>query len=58
MDISTISSTLLNEDSNLKATDIIESQKYLEERGYQVESMIGCGSFSAVLLAKNISSQK
>jgi len=30
----------------------------LAERGYEVERMIGCGSFGAVLLAKNIKSQK
>jgi len=30
----------------------------LTERGYEVESMLGCGSFGAVLLAKNISNKK
>jgi len=30
----------------------------LAERGYEVEGMISCGSFSAVLLGKNTSSQK
>jgi len=54
MDKSTISIILEKEYSNLKATDVLESQKYLAERGYEVESMLGCSSFGAVLLAKNI----
>jgi len=30
----------------------------LAERGYEVERMLGCGSFGAVLLAKNIKNQR
>jgi len=54
MDKSTISEMLKKEDSNLRATDVLASWKYLAERGYEVERMLGCGSFGAVLLAKNI----
>jgi len=54
MDNSTISAMLEKEFSNLRATDVLVSGKYLAERGYEVERMLGCGSFGAVLLAKNI----
>ena len=40
--------------SNLRATDVIASQKYLKDRGYEVERMLGCGSFGAVMLGHNI----
>ena len=42
-------------DSNLRATDVLNSQKYLAERGYEVERMLGCGSLGAVMLGHNIS---
>ena len=45
---------LSKEYSNLRATDVLGSWKYLAERGYEVERMLGCGSLGAVLLAKNI----
>jgi len=51
-----ISAILSEEYSNLKAADVLASWKYLAERGYEVEGILGCGSFSAVLLAKNIKS--
>jgi len=54
MDKSTISAILLKENSNLRASDVLASSKYLVERGYEVESMLGCGTFGAVLLAKSI----
>ena len=54
MDKNTISEMLLKEYSSLRATDVLESRKYLTESGYEVEGMLGCGSFGAVLLAKNI----
>jgi len=54
MDISTISAMLSEEYSNLRAADVLESRKYLAERGYEVERMLGCGSFGAVLLANSI----
>jgi len=58
MDKSTISAMLSEEYSNLRATDVLASQKYLAERGYEVDRMLGCSSFGAVLLAKNIYSQQ
>jgi len=45
---------LSKEYSNLRATDVLASRKYLAERGYEVERMLGCGSFGAVLLGQNI----
>ena len=54
MDKNTISAMLQEEYSNLRATDVLASQKYLAERGYEVECMLGCGPFGAVLLAKTI----
>jgi len=54
MDKSTISAMLEKEDSNLRGIDVLASQKYLAERGYEVERMLECGSFGAVLLAKKI----
>jgi len=45
---------LSKEYSNLRATDFLESRKYLAEKGCEVERMLGCGSFGAVLLGKNI----
>jgi len=54
MDKSTISSMLLKNYLSLRPTDVLESQKYLAESGYEVERMLGCGSFGAVLVAKNI----
>jgi len=53
MDTNIISAMLLKEYSNLRATDVLASRKYLAEKGYEVELMLGCGFFSAVLLAKN-----
>jgi len=53
MDTNIISAMLLNEYSNIKAIDVLASRKYLAVRGYEVEYMLGCGSSSAVLLAKN-----
>ena len=41
--------------SNLRATDVLTSRKYLAERGYEVERMLGCGPFGAVMLGHNIS---
>jgi len=54
VDQNTISAMFSKDYSNLSAIDALASQKYLAERGYEVERMLGCGSFSAVLLAKNI----
>jgi len=54
MDKNAISAMLLKEYSNLRATDVLESRKYLAESGYEVERMLGCSSFGAVLLATNI----
>ena len=45
---------LMKVESNLRPEDVLDSRKYLAERGYEVESMLGCGSFGAVLLAKNV----
>jgi len=54
MDKSTISAMQEKEYSNLRANDVLASRKYLAEGGFEVERMLGCGSFGAVLLAKNI----
>jgi len=54
MDINSIPAMLSKEHSNFFATDVLASHKYLLERGYAVEGMLGCGSFGTVLLAKNV----
>ena len=54
MDKSTISAMLEKNYLNLRATDILSSEKYLVYIGYQVDLMFGCGSFGAVMLGKNI----
>jgi len=42
-------------DSNLTYFDILGSQKFLQQNGYQPKSFLGCGSFGAVMLVKRIS---
>jgi len=42
-------------DSNLNYFDILGSQSFLQENGFQFESFLGCGSFGAVMLVKRIS---
>jgi len=54
MDKRIISAIQEKEYSNLRASDVLVSRKFLAERGYEVEHMLGFGSFGAVLLAKNI----
>ena len=58
MDIDTITSALEQGSSNLRVTDIKGSQKYLLDHGFEVEKLIGCGGFGAVMLAKNLSTNK
>ena len=58
LDIVTIISQLKKGNSSLRETDIQEAQKYLEKRGFLVQSLLGCGSFGAVMLAKNITNQE
>jgi len=41
MDESTISAMLSEECSNLRATDGLESLKYLTERGYELDHVLG-----------------
>ena len=50
-----LSSLLSKADSNLSYFDILGSQKFLHENGFQLESFLGCGSFGAVMLVKRIS---
>jgi hypothetical protein len=38
-----ISAILSEEYSNLIAADVLASWKYLAERGYEVEGILGCG---------------
>ena len=40
--------------SNIRTTDVFAAEKFLSEREYKVERMVGCGSFGAVMLAQNI----
>jgi len=54
MDKKKIASMLSKVQSNIRSTDVLAAQKFLSERGYKVERMLGCGSFGAVLLAQNI----
>jgi len=51
MDIDTINSFLEKGSSNLRDTDVLTSMNYLYQRGFKVVGMLGCGSFSAVMLA-------
>jgi len=54
MEKSTISAILEKDNSNLKVTNVLQSIKYLAERGYEVELMLGCGLFDTKMFAKNI----
>ena len=52
MDINTISSILMDYFSNLRNEDVLTSMNYLNQRGFRLLRMLGCGSFGAVLLAE------
>jgi len=52
MDIDTINSFLEKGSSNLRDTDVLTSMNYLIQRGFKLASMIGCGSYGAVVLAE------
>jgi len=52
MDIEAIHSVLEKGSSNITDTDVLASMTYLSQRGFKVVSMIGCGSFGAVVLAE------
>jgi len=52
MDINTINSFLEKRSSNIKGTDVLSSMNYLNQRGFKLVRMLGCGSFSAVMLAE------
>jgi len=52
MDIDTINSCLARGSSNLRDTDVLTSMNYLNQRGFKLRCMLGCGSFGAVMLAE------
>jgi len=52
MDMDTINSFLKKGSSNLTDTDVLTSMNYLNQRGFKVVRMLGCGSFGAVMLAE------
>jgi len=52
MDIDTINSFLDKGCSSLRNTDVLKSMNYLNQRGFKVVRMLGCGSFGAVMLAE------
>jgi len=52
MDIDTINSFLAKGISNIRDSDVITGMNYLNQRGYKLIRMLGCGSFGAVMLAE------
>lgn len=54
MDTNLIALMLSKVQSNIGSTDVLEAQKFLSEKGYELERMLGCGSSGAVMLAQNI----
>jgi len=52
MDIDIINSFLEKGSSNIRDTDVLTSKNYLNQRGFKVVRMLGCGSFGAVMLAE------
>jgi len=52
MDINTINSFLEKGSSNLKDSDVLTSMDFLNQRGFKLIRMLGCGSFGAVMLAE------
>jgi len=52
MDIDTINSFLVKGVSNIRDSDVITAMNYLNQRGFKLVRMLGCGSFGAVMLAE------
>ena len=52
MDINTINSFLAKGSSNIRGTDVLYSMNYLNQRGFKLVRMLGCGSFGVVMLAE------
>ena len=52
MDINTINSFLEKGFSHIKDTDVLTSMDYLNQRGFKLVHMLGCGFFGAVMLAE------
>ena len=52
MDVNTINSFLEKGNSNIRDTDVLTAMSYLNQIGFKVIGMLGCGSFGAVMLAE------
>jgi len=52
MEPNTINSFLAEGFSNLKDTDLLTEMNFLEQRGFKLVSILGCGSFGVVILAE------
>ena len=52
MDVNTIKSFLEKGNSNIRDTDVLTAMSYLNQRGFKLIRMLGCGSFGAVVLAE------
>jgi len=52
MDIDTINSFLAKGISNIRDSDVTTAMKYLNQSGFKLVRMLGCGSFGAVMLAE------
>jgi len=55
MDKSYITSMLKKGSSNLRTSDILGSLTFLRKNNFEVESLLGCGSLGASMLAHKIS---
>jgi len=53
MDIDTINTFLEKGSSNIRDSDVLTAMSYLNQIGFKVICMLGCGSFGAVMLAES-----
>jgi len=52
MEINAINSLIEKGSSNIRGNDVLSSMNYLNQRGFKVVGMLGCGSFGVVMMAE------